>query len=147
MHSWANCASVCFLACTCQVAFIPARADEVWMKNGDRLTGALLYKADDILVLRTGYAGEIRLQWSQVERLSTDRPVGLLLSDETYLKARLAAADASRVALEEKDAPRARDVPLERIAYINPSPEQSGRGASFSGRVQLAAAQTKGNIT
>jgi hypothetical protein len=135
------------LACTCQVAFIPARADEVWMKNGDRLTGALLYKADDILVLRTGYAGEIRLQWSQVERLSTDRPVGLLLSDETYLKARLAAADASRVALEEKDAPRARDVPLERIAYINPSPEQSGRGASFSGRVQLAAAQTKGNIT
>lgn len=145
MHSLAKPASACFLASVWLVAVAAARADEVWMKNGDRLSGTVVRKAADILILRTGYAGEIRLQWSQVARISTDQPVEVLLADDAHLKARLAAAEQSRVTLEGQDAPVVRDVPLERIAYINPTPEQSERGASLKGRVQLAAAQTSGN--
>lgn len=101
MHSLAKPASACFLASVCLVAAASARADEVWMKNGDRLTGTVVRKADDTLILRTGYAGEIRLQWSQVERISTDRPVDVLLTDDAYLKARLAAAGQSRAGTQE----------------------------------------------
>jgi hypothetical protein len=145
MHSLTKRASACFLTSLCLATVTSARADEVWMKNGDRLTGAIVRKADDTLILRTDYAGEIRLRWSQVEGISTDQPVEVLLTDDVYLRARLEAVGQSRVALEGQDTPVARGMPLERIAYINPSPEQSGRGMTFKGRVQLAAAQTSGN--
>jgi len=47
-----------------------ARADEVIIKNGDRLTGTVIRVEKDTLELKSDYAGEIKVKWSAVERVS-----------------------------------------------------------------------------
>jgi hypothetical protein len=46
-----------------------ARADEVIMNNGDRLSGDVVEKGEKFLELRTGYAGTIRIDMDQVLEL------------------------------------------------------------------------------
>lgn len=58
----------------------PALADEVRLKNGDRLTGSILSLAEDRLRFETSYAGELSLPWSEVVSLKTDRPVMVTLT-------------------------------------------------------------------
>src|SRR6185436_11706109 len=38
------------------------------------------------------------------------------------------------------------DVPLFRIAYINPTPEESGVGALYSGHLTASATHVRGNV-
>lgn len=116
---------------------IAARADQVTMANGDRLTGTVLHKNSERLVLRTTYAGEIRLRWADVATIETDEPIILLLDNDTSLQIRLGPHTAG-----EEAAP----VPeLARIRYINPTPEESGIGYVTQGRAGLSASQTRGN--
>jgi putative salt-induced outer membrane protein YdiY len=60
-----------------------ARADEVFLANGDRLTGTVVRKEGDELIFRTGYAGEIKIAWSQVVRVTSEEPMALILSDQS----------------------------------------------------------------
>ncbi|MGQ2965240.1 hypothetical protein [Methylophilus sp.] len=43
-----------------------AVADSVWMKNGDKITGTLVVKVTDKVVINTSYAGEIKLNWADI---------------------------------------------------------------------------------
>ena len=61
------------LACLA-VAGVHAQADQVMLKNGDRITGRVLRKADGILTVDTGYAGKLEIKWDQVSGLTTDGP-------------------------------------------------------------------------
>lgn len=54
-----------------------AMADTVVLANGDRLTGQVLLMDAGTLVLKTDYAGEVRIAWKQVARLETKDPLAL----------------------------------------------------------------------
>ena len=43
-----------------------AFADEVFLKNGDRISGTVISKTGDVLVLDTKYAGEIKINLADV---------------------------------------------------------------------------------
>ena len=60
-----------------------ALADEVFLKNGDRVSGTVVSKTGDVLVLDTMYAGEIKINWADVSGMSTDRTVRIQLDDKT----------------------------------------------------------------
>ena len=55
--------------------FGEALADEVVLKNGDRLTGEVMALEQDKLIFKTSYAGEIFIAWSEVEKISVNKPV------------------------------------------------------------------------
>lgn len=59
-----------------------ALADEVHLKNGDRVTGTIVGLAKGRLRVTTDYAGELVIQWDAVAALKTDQPVVLLLHSE-----------------------------------------------------------------
>lgn len=59
------------------------RADEIKLKNGDRLTGSVLSVADGRVHLRTTYAGDISFPWSEVVSLKTDHPLTVTLRNGT----------------------------------------------------------------
>ncbi len=63
-----------------------AFADEVFLKNGDRVSGTVVSKTGDVLVLDTKYAGEIKINWADVSGMSTDQTVRIRLDDETLLQ-------------------------------------------------------------
>lgn len=119
------------------VCFGPAHADQVTMANGDRLTGTVLHKNSEILLLRTSYAGEVRLRWTDVATVETDEPMTLLLDDGASVRMRLAPP---AVGEEVKPVPD-----LARIRYINPTPEESGIGYQTQARAGLSLSQTRGN--
>ena len=56
-------------------------ADQVIMKNGDRLTGKVRKKTRDSLRFKTPYAELIIIQWDLVQSIQTDSPVNVVLDD------------------------------------------------------------------
>ena len=52
----------------------PARADEVLLKNGDRLTGTVTSLAGGVLTVSTPY-GDVRIPWAEVTRLAIQDPI------------------------------------------------------------------------
>jgi Protein of unknown function, DUF481 len=55
-------------------------ADQVSLKNGDRLTGAIVKSDAKTLVLKTEAAGEVTFQWSAIDAITSTQPlhVGLV---------------------------------------------------------------------
>ena len=77
-----------------------AQADEVRLKNGDRLTGKVLRMQGDKLLLQTEYAGELSIAWAEVGSLATDAAIRLVLSDGTVLQGRTIMPEEGRMTLE-----------------------------------------------
>ncbi len=50
-------------------------ADQVTLKNGDRLSGSILASDARTLVLQTEYAGTVTLKWDYVEKLESSQPL------------------------------------------------------------------------
>ena len=117
--------------------FLPllAAADEVRLKNGDVLTGEIVKKETSILVFKTSYAGQIQIQWSEIETLKSDNPVHVILTDNSNLRgplvettepsaAKIQLAKAKEKAEEvEDEEENEREFDLLKIRYINPTPD------------------------
>jgi len=82
-------------------------ADEVWLKNGNYLSGKIVRLENEKLVIKTSFAGEIRIDWTAVSGIETDEPVFIKTDDsrqingvvtrETDLSATLSGAEGSTV--------------------------------------------------
>jgi len=124
------------------------RADEVVLQNGDRVTGLVVHKSGETLTLLSDYAGRITIPWKSIVAIATDAPVELILSDERRIRTRLGQAP-STAAEEERAGPQGTGagVRLDQIAFINPTPVESGLGTLSSGHASLSSATTSGNST
>lgn len=123
----------------------PAGADEIRLRNGDRITGKVLRKSPTALIVQTRYAGEITIRWDEVIGVATEEPVRLQAqgSDEIVL-VRLLPAPAGQTIIEPAINERT-SLPLAQIAFINPTPAESDRGTVYDGRINVAADATTGN--
>ena len=61
------------LMCFCLTT--AALADQVTLKNGDRLTGQVVKSDTKELVLKTEFAGTVTIQWAAVETISSAAPL------------------------------------------------------------------------
>lgn len=50
-------------------------ADTVWLNNGDRLSGTILLLDGGKLALKTRYAGQVLIDWKDIDTLSSDTPL------------------------------------------------------------------------
>lgn len=57
------------------IAAVPAVADQVSLKNGDRLTGTIVQSDGKTLVLHTEYAGDVTLKWDSVKGIESSEPL------------------------------------------------------------------------
>lgn len=53
----------------------PLYADTVWLDNGDRLSGEILLLDGGKLVLKTRYAGQVLIDWKDIDTLNSDKPL------------------------------------------------------------------------
>ena len=107
-----------------------AHADTVTLRNGDRLSGKVLHKSRDVLTFETSYAGKLQIRWSEVRSITTDSPVRVMLEGEHDLRSVILGPGG---------------IEPGQIAYLNPRPEESGRGVTYKGRLALAATAARGN--
>lgn len=56
-------------------------ADKIVLKNGDRLTGTILRKDADSITLQTDAMGAVKIKWTLVSEVVSDKPIAITLED------------------------------------------------------------------
>lgn len=67
-------------------------ADQVVMKNGDRVSGALVKKDAKTLTINSEFFGTVTLPWDQIESFKADAPIIVELPRKETIKGTLATA-------------------------------------------------------
>jgi putative salt-induced outer membrane protein YdiY len=60
---------------------VSGMADQVTLKNGDRLTGTIVKSDTKTLVIKTEFAGDVNVQWDAVSGIASSQPLHLGLKD------------------------------------------------------------------
>ncbi len=79
-------------------------ADQIILKNGDRLTGKIVKKDGDKIIIKTDAAGIVTVLWSAVEKIVADEPVNIGLSDGQMLKGKVSSKEQEKIEVETMDA-------------------------------------------
>src|SRR5580704_683937 len=59
-----------------------AFADQVTLKNGDRITGAIVKKDGKDLTVKTDLMGVVTIPWDQVTDIKTNEPLNVVLTGQ-----------------------------------------------------------------
>src|ERR1035441_9909080 len=92
--------SLSLLVC---LAVSAAWADQVVMKNGDRVTGSIIKKDGKNLTIKTDHFGVVPTSGEQVESVRADKPVHVVLADGKTVQGTLATTNG-KVEVTTKDA-------------------------------------------
>lgn len=68
-------------------------ADQIVLKNGDRLTGSIEKSDDKTLVIKTEFAGEVTVQWPAVQQITSSAPLHVSLSGGQTLVGTVTTSD------------------------------------------------------
>lgn len=68
-------------------------ADQIRLKNGDRLTGTIIKLDKDSLSMKTEFAGEVKVQWEALETISSNQPLYITLKDGQTIVGIVATTD------------------------------------------------------
>jgi putative salt-induced outer membrane protein YdiY len=120
-----------------------ARADEVYLKNGNHLSGKIGTVVDGKLELETDFAGKLMIDWGQVERISTDQLLTVVLNDGSKLTGTLRRSTAAG-SMELATSALADPARIEyaNVKALNPPLEPA---VKLSGRVNVGLNKTSGN--
>jgi len=100
----------------------PVFADQVEMKNGDRITGVIVTVERGTLVMNTSYAGKIAIKWVEVTQLRTDSPAQIVLKDEKTFEGTTQPTADGQLKLEVEETGESVTFILTDIEAINPEP-------------------------
>jgi len=119
-----------------------ASADEIILRNGDRLTGRITTMESDKLMIETEYSAPIEINRKMVRSISIDEPATLRLSGGEVLKGTLKTADDGRLLIESSQDRTETSVAWESISAINPVPETAPH---WKGNISAGAGLQTGN--
>jgi putative salt-induced outer membrane protein YdiY len=122
-----------------------ALADEIVLANGDRLSGKIVRKESDTLVLNTAYAGDLNIKWADVRRITTDAPIKVYFEDGSKLIGMLRSEEDGSVIVTSDETLASAPIPLANLRFINPSAEISGEGVKLSGHINAGLSSSSGN--
>ena len=109
-----------------------AHADEVWLTNGDRLTGKIVEIKEGILTLETSYSEPVKLKFEAVQKMSSSEPVEVHLTDGEIIKGKITTDDEGQVEVAAGPDRQAVTVALGTITALNPPPKEP---ATWKGNV------------
>lgn len=122
------------------LAATPAFGDTVKLKNGDVLTGTVVSILGGKVTLKTAAAGDVTIDATQVETLSTDAPIHVMLPGGATFSGKAAMASGGNVTVEA-DGVGQQTVALATAEINKPAdPERK-----WTGSVVGAATWTRGN--
>lgn len=125
-------------------------ADQVVLKNGDRVTGSIIKKDGKNLTIKTDQFGIVTTSWDEVVSVQADKPVNVVLPDGRTVQGTIATTNG-KVEVTTKDAKLSLE-PAE-VATIRNDDEQKayerlqkpGWGDLWTGSGSVGFAGTAGN--
>jgi putative salt-induced outer membrane protein YdiY len=122
---------------------VTVSADEVYLKNGNHLSGTLISMGEGKLVLETAFAGRLNLDWEHVLRVETESPLTIMLEDGSKIKGIPKPSDfPGQMTLVEDTTLIPVPVSLAAVEAINP-PEE--RPVKLNGRINVGFNKASGN--
>ncbi len=134
------------------VCLLPAavRADQVLLKNGDRITGSIVKKDGQSVTIKADLFGVVTVAWDQVESITADKPLTVVLQDGKTVQGTLATS-AGMVAVAAAGAP-VRVAPADIVTMRNADEQAAyerllhpGWGQLWAGTAGIGFAGTSGN--
>jgi putative salt-induced outer membrane protein YdiY len=129
---------------------IPALADQVVLKNADRLTGSITKSDGKVLVIKTDYAGDVTVKFDAIQSITSTGDLNVSLGGKTVIGPVTTSGDDVVVATRTAgpvEAPKASVTmlrsPAEQAAYeksLHP-----GLLEGWNGGLNLGFALTRGN--
>jgi hypothetical protein len=97
------------LAVAFLVLFVPTVfADQITMKDGDRITGAIVKKDGDSVTIKSKNFGTVALKWADVATIKSDQPLNVTLAGGKTVKATI-ETQGDRIQVAAPGAPQAVD--------------------------------------
>ena len=126
-------------------------ADQVSLKNGDRLTGAIIKYDGENLILKSEFAGEVKIQWGAVERITSDSALHVISKDGRVLVGTVTTAEGV-VEVQTSDAGKVA-ITKDTVLLIRSKEEQAAyeaelarqRRAVWSGSADAGLSAARGN--
>jgi len=101
------------------------RADEIVMKNGDRLHGKIVSMSSGKLVFETAYDCNITVPWDQVEHLVSDDILEVSLPDKETLTGRVLKGEEGLLIMKPETGPASRPIALSEVSTLSvPKPPE-----------------------
>lgn len=125
-------------------------ADQIVMKNGDRVTGTIVKKDGKNLVIKTDQFGVVTASWDQVESIRAEKPLNVVLENGKTVEGALSVTEG-KVEVEGKDTRV--DAPAAQVTAIRDADEQRaferlqnpGWKDLWAGTASIGFAGTSGN--
>jgi len=127
-----------------------AWADQVTLKNGDRVTGTIVKKDDKNITIKTDQFGVVTAAWDQVESIKSGEPVTVVLQDGKTVQGTLGTTNGK---VDVATPSATLSVAPAQITAIRGAEEQQayerlqnpGWGQLWAGTASLGLAGTSGN--
>jgi putative salt-induced outer membrane protein YdiY len=107
-------------SCTC-LFLSTAQADQILLKDGDRVTGDIVKKDGETVTVKSKNFGLITLKWEDVDTIKTDQPLNVVLPGDRTVRAPI-ATEQGRIVVGAPGA--AQTVPPSDIVALRDDAEQ-----------------------
>ncbi|HEV2733168.1 MAG TPA: DUF481 domain-containing protein [Terriglobales bacterium] len=143
---------VCFSFVLLGIGLISvALADQVVLKNGDRLTGTIIRSDRKTLVIKTEFAGDVNVDWTAIQQITSDQQLHVGLSNGQTAVGPITTSDG-KVDVVTKTRGTV-EIPKEDIVLIRNDEEQAayeqslnpGFRENWEGGTTVGFALTRGN--
>src|SRR5882724_1484627 len=81
-----------------------AFADLITLKNGDRLSGAIVKNDGKNLTMKSELAGEVTIAWAAITSVTSTGPLHVGLKDGKTVVGAISTSDAGKLEIATKDA-------------------------------------------
>lgn len=119
-----------------------ANADQVYLHNGDRVTGTLSSFEHNVLLFDSAAAGSVRISRGQIAAITTDDIVTIIFADDTTLTGRLIRVSEETMSLTGPYIDGAREFAIADVRTILPG---TATGIRWRGRINVGAGLRSGN--
>jgi putative salt-induced outer membrane protein len=128
-----------------------ALADQVVLKNGDRLTGTIIKADGKALVMKSEFAGDVTIDWTAIQQITSDQPLHVGLSNGQTAVGPVTTSDGKfEVATKTRGTV---ETPKENVVLIRNDAEQAaykqslnpGFRENWEGGTTVGFALTRGN--
>jgi len=99
-----------------------ALADEIYLKNGDLITGEIGTSEDGRIVLKTPYAKKIEVEWDEVVCITSEKELTLLLKNNEKITGTAKCTTLGSIELKDPKTGQTRELSLADLQIVNPPP-------------------------
>ncbi len=129
----------------------PLFADQIVLKNGDRLTGTIEKSDAKSLLMKTEFAGEVTVQWSAIQDIKSEQALHIALKEGKSVVGTISSSDG-KIEVSTKTSGNV-EVSRESIVVMRSDPEQAaweklqhpGYLEGWEGGVNVGFGLTAGN--